>query len=114
MDTIAYRAVPVTEMRAATIILRYGACSVLLALSNTFTQKHRHTGRWNLTQLGTWQDHLEVASPKGDSVMVTTSVEAPAYRHVLFEQDDLISYVTMNRPERRNALSLAHMEELID
>jgi enoyl-CoA hydratase/carnithine racemase len=41
------------------------------------------------------------------------SAETAAYRHILFEQQDAISYVTMNRPERRNALSLEHMRELI-
>ncbi|MGI8860913.1 MAG: enoyl-CoA hydratase-related protein, partial [Rubrobacteraceae bacterium] len=35
------------------------------------------------------------------------------YEHVLFEQDGKIARVTMNRPEKRNALSLAHMQELI-
>jgi len=33
--------------------------------------------------------------------------------HILVERDGAIATVTMNRPERRNALSLAHMEELI-
>lgn len=35
------------------------------------------------------------------------------YEHVLIEEDGPVAYVTMNRPERRNALSLAHMQELI-
>jgi len=35
------------------------------------------------------------------------------YEHILFEQDDAVAYVTMNRPNRRNALSLDHMRELI-
>src|SRR5215211_7463181 len=35
------------------------------------------------------------------------------YEHVLFEQDGDVAYVTMNRPNKRNALSLAHMQELI-
>jgi enoyl-CoA hydratase/carnithine racemase len=35
-----------------------------------------------------------------------------AYRHILFEQQGAVGYVTMNRPERRNALSLEHMREL--
>ena len=35
------------------------------------------------------------------------------YEHVIFEQDRNIAYVTMNRPKRRNALSLEHMNELI-
>ena len=37
---------------------------------------------------------------------------ATTYRHILFEHDGSIAYVTMNRPEKRNALSVAHMQEL--
>jgi enoyl-CoA hydratase/carnithine racemase len=39
--------------------------------------------------------------------------EQQTYEHILFEQDGPIARVTMNRPEKRNALSLAHMQELI-
>src|SRR5215217_5080493 len=35
------------------------------------------------------------------------------YEHILFEQDGAVAYVTMNRPKKRNALSLEHMGELI-
>src|SRR5215207_6866462 len=35
------------------------------------------------------------------------------YEHILFEQDERVAYVTMNRPNKRNALSLEHMRELI-
>jgi enoyl-CoA hydratase/carnithine racemase len=35
------------------------------------------------------------------------------YEHIVFEQDGVVAYVTMNRPNKRNALSLAHMQELI-
>jgi enoyl-CoA hydratase/carnithine racemase len=35
------------------------------------------------------------------------------YEHIHFEQDGLVAYVTMNRPNKRNALSLDHMQELI-
>ena len=35
------------------------------------------------------------------------------YRNVLSERYDTIAYVTMNRPDRRNALSLEHIQELI-
>jgi len=35
------------------------------------------------------------------------------YEHILFEQDGNVAHVTMNRPKKRNALSLAHMQELI-
>lgn len=36
------------------------------------------------------------------------------YEHVLVKHEDAVAHVTMNRPDRRNALSLAHMEELVD
>jgi enoyl-CoA hydratase/carnithine racemase len=35
-----------------------------------------------------------------------------SYRHVLCERADTITTITMNRPERRNALSVEYMEEL--
>jgi len=37
-----------------------------------------------------------------------------AYEHLLVEADEPIGIVTLNRPDRRNALSLALMQELID
>ena len=37
-----------------------------------------------------------------------------AYEHVLVERHDWFTAITMNRPERRNALSSAHMAELTD
>ena len=46
--------------------------------------------------------------------MVMTSTEMTTYKHVLFERQGAIAILTMNRPERRNALSEAHMRELID
>ena len=36
------------------------------------------------------------------------------YRTVRFETDGPVAYVTMNRPEKRNALSVEHMQELTD
>jgi len=36
-----------------------------------------------------------------------------SYRNVLCDRSETIATVTMNRPERRNALSIEHMEELI-
>jgi enoyl-CoA hydratase/carnithine racemase len=36
------------------------------------------------------------------------------YEHILVEHDAAVTRVTMNRPARRNALSEAHMGELID
>ena len=44
--------------------------------------------------------------------MVGTDVVT--YRNILVEAEGRISYVTMNRPEKRNALSVEHMSELID
>ena len=38
--------------------------------------------------------------------------EKGAYEHILFERDGKIARVTMNRPKKRNALSLDHMREL--
>ncbi len=35
-----------------------------------------------------------------------------AYDHILVERDDGFITITMNRPQRRNALSLRHMDEL--
>jgi enoyl-CoA hydratase/carnithine racemase len=36
------------------------------------------------------------------------------YRHIRSERDGAVATVTMNRPERRNALSFEHINELID
>ncbi|HNP70957.1 MAG TPA: enoyl-CoA hydratase [Kouleothrix sp.] len=36
------------------------------------------------------------------------------YRHILFEREGAIGYVTMNRPAKRNALSIEHMQELTE
>lgn len=43
-----------------------------------------------------------------------TIMTEPSYRYVLVEHRDGIAVITMNRPEKRNALSVAHMEELTD
>ncbi|MFV9503870.1 MAG: enoyl-CoA hydratase [Oscillochloridaceae bacterium umkhey_bin13] len=43
-----------------------------------------------------------------------TTIPAQSYQHVLCDEADRVAVVTMNRPQRRNALSLEHMEELID
>lgn len=37
-----------------------------------------------------------------------------SYRNILVDHAEPIATITMNRPERRNALSLDHMQELID
>jgi enoyl-CoA hydratase/carnithine racemase len=44
----------------------------------------------------------------------TMTALATSYRHILFECDGPIAFVTMNRPEKRNALSVEHMQELTD
>jgi enoyl-CoA hydratase/carnithine racemase len=38
--------------------------------------------------------------------------EKQTYKHIIFEADGPVARITMNRPEKRNALSLAHMQEL--
>ncbi|HMQ34595.1 MAG TPA: enoyl-CoA hydratase [Chloroflexaceae bacterium] len=43
-----------------------------------------------------------------------TTAPAQPYQHVLLDVEDQLATITMNRPTRRNALSLEHMEELID
>jgi enoyl-CoA hydratase/carnithine racemase len=40
-------------------------------------------------------------------------IATPAYRFVLFETADGVAHLTLNRPEKRNALSLDVMRELI-
>jgi enoyl-CoA hydratase/carnithine racemase len=40
--------------------------------------------------------------------------ERRTYEHILFGMDGTKARLTMNRPEKRNALSLAHMQELTD
>ena len=42
------------------------------------------------------------------------TVAERTYRHILVERRDGVAVITMNRPEKRNALSVAHMEELTD
>ena len=37
-----------------------------------------------------------------------------AYRNIRCERDDTIATVTLNRPDRRNALSVEHMQEITD
>jgi enoyl-CoA hydratase/carnithine racemase len=39
--------------------------------------------------------------------------ERETYEHIQLETDGAVARLTMNRPEKRNALSLAHMRELI-
>ncbi len=42
-----------------------------------------------------------------------TATATETYQHILIAMDGSVATITMNRPERRNALSLAHMEELM-
>lgn len=42
----------------------------------------------------------------------TTAIEGE-YQHIIVEADGPVAVVTMNRPQKRNALSLEHMQELI-
>jgi enoyl-CoA hydratase/carnithine racemase len=42
-----------------------------------------------------------------------TDTKTAEYRHIVFEVNSSIAYITMNRPTKRNALSLEHMQELI-
>jgi len=46
--------------------------------------------------------------------MSETITTATKYQNILFEADGPIAIVTLNRPQRRNALSLELMTELID
>src|SRR5690349_10733440 len=43
-----------------------------------------------------------------------TSTTLPVQHNVIFDPRAPVAHITMNRPERRNALSLEHMNELID
>ena len=36
------------------------------------------------------------------------------YRNIRCERDDTIATITLNRPDRRNALSVEHMQEITD
>jgi len=47
-------------------------------------------------------------------MMFVTLVRAENYRHILPRLDGRVAVVSMNRPERRNALSEEHMRELTD
>ncbi|MEI6777950.1 MAG: enoyl-CoA hydratase [Chloroflexales bacterium] len=40
-------------------------------------------------------------------------VDTQEYQHILVEREGRVAFVTMNRPQRRNALSLEHMQELL-
>jgi enoyl-CoA hydratase/carnithine racemase len=37
-----------------------------------------------------------------------------AYRNIVFDREGPIGWITMDRPERRNALSLEHLQELLE
>jgi enoyl-CoA hydratase/carnithine racemase len=42
-----------------------------------------------------------------------SDVDTQTYQHILVEREGRLAFVTMNRPQRRNALSLEHMQELL-
>jgi enoyl-CoA hydratase/carnithine racemase len=46
-------------------------------------------------------------------VSSVTESPATAYQHLLFEREGPLAVITLNRPQRRNALSLELMQELI-
>jgi enoyl-CoA hydratase/carnithine racemase len=46
-----------------------------------------------------------------EAVMI--EAESRTYEHIEYESDDTVALITMNRPKKRNALSLDHMQELI-
>src|SRR5436305_242262 len=50
---------------------------------------------------------------RSPAVVYTTAGDAMRYEHILVSADAGLATITMNRPERRNALSEAHMRELI-
>ncbi len=54
------------------------------------------------------------AHPNGAEARGQPTERNREYRYLLVETEERIGYVTMNRPEKRNALSIAHMQELID
>ena len=41
-------------------------------------------------------------------------LETQTFRHILVEQDQSVAIITMNRPQKRNALSHEHLAELIE
>src|SRR5438046_2210551 len=50
-----------------------------------------------------------------ESRVIEERPEAPmAWKNIELQSSDGISTITMSRPERRNALSLEHLEELIE
>src|SRR5690606_1733912 len=51
---------------------------------------------------------------RSGGMMFVTLVRAENYRHILPRLDGRVAVVSMNRPERRNALSEEHMRELTD
>jgi enoyl-CoA hydratase/carnithine racemase len=48
-----------------------------------------------------------------DCATLCSEEHCMAYEHLLVDHDGPLTRITMNRPERRNALSMAHMGELI-
>src|SRR5829696_5807099 len=63
--------------------------------------------RWRSVAAQNWSRY---ASMEENNLMI--EAESRTYEHILFETDGPVARLTMNRPEKRNALSLAHMQEL--
>src|SRR5215210_3595248 len=63
--------------------------------------------RWRSVATPNWSRY---ASTEENRLMI--EAESRTYEHILFEADGPVARVTMNRPDKRNALSLAHMQEL--
>jgi len=61
----------------------------------------------------------EVAIPRaaetGEQTLAARPISPPhVFEHLLFERSDRVAIITLNRPERRNALSSPVMRELLD
>ena len=61
---------------------------------------------------GTYRTHRSAPVPIKEVSII--EADKRTYEHILYESDDTLALVTMNRPKKRNALSLDHMQELID
>ena len=57
------------------------------------------------------------STPDQDSPMVAASPSAhgiaPPYEHLLYREDGPVAFLTLNRPQVRNALSIQMSDELI-
>jgi enoyl-CoA hydratase len=62
---------------------------------------------------GSWRYVIDSPSAMNAVPGARGDAQAPAFEQLLFEQDGPVARVTLNRPERRNALSMRLSEELI-